>query len=408
LGHGFKEEFGNFGTSVCLVSWIEGVDEFFIQRPEDIGLIDHVNSVLDKRFPEPEIWVKEIEPQPMDIVCAWWKNGFYRAEVISISLKALNVYEACVRLIDFGDTVCVPFSFLRTLPEELEVIPRLAIPCQIFDCRSVSEDCDFLFFELVYGKRVSLEVMSYSGQYIEVDLLLEVEEQPTSIRDALIYCDVATFNTDYDVEVPNSDHRFFTMSEEHLVPGSSHLVIMSDIRGSDEGPVIHVHWLSDTGTALKLPNLMSAMKKFYCVRKNLEMWGLKYMPAPGTPCAVVHLERGREVFYRGLVTKQRAGRMLEVLYVDFGNVECVPRYRVFRLFDKFLSLPALAVPVHLRGGEKLVGPYWVETLRDKIGLKDLELTIVEVCKDRSTVDLFAEGENVLTNTINLYSKKKAS
>jgi len=100
---------------------------------------------------------------------------------------------------------------------------------------------------------------------------------------------------------------------------------------------------------------MSAMKCIYCVRKKLEMWGLKYMPAPGAPCAVSHMEQGREVFHRGLVTRHGEGRMLEVVYVDFGNMECVSRYRVYRLFNKFLCLPALSFPVHLKGGDKLVG-----------------------------------------------------
>jgi len=397
----FSEDCGVFRkdkTNLCTVTWIENEWEFFVQKLDDVERIDHVNSVLDRYFPDPELWVREVDPQPGYIVAALWKNGFYRAEVLHLNLIALNTYEACVRLLDYGHVVSVPFHFLRNLPEVLNRIPKLAIPCQLFDCLPInSEEFKVAFSDLVYDKKVYLEVMSCSSESLKVDLVMDIRGRPTSVREALIFCGLATFAVEQTTCIPNIDFRSFpspTTDDSQLLPGSSHLVIMSNIRPSSEGPIIHIQFLSSEFT-LQLPALMSDMRVFYRARKKLEMWGVKYMPEPGTPCAVSHREYGKEIFYRGQVLRHVGGLMLEVVFVDFGNIELVSRYKIFRLFDDFLELPALAFPVHLKGSENIAETACFKALRDKIGLNDLVMNILEIDEDRCSVDLSVNGHSVL-------------
>lgn len=172
-----------------------------------------------------------------------------------------------------------------------------------------------------------------------MDLCRHLAGKPTSIRDTLVFTDLAKlapFPASQPALLPDVEARSYPPPAP-LRPGKRYTVVISH---ADQDHV-YVQLLSRRGGAatLRLPRLMEQMAAVYGVKHSEDMWGLG-SPRPGVVCVV--RDREDKMWYRARVERLVRARIVMVTYVDFGTRAVVSQHSLLRLFPQFLELPVVA------------------------------------------------------------------
>ena len=103
------------------------------------------------------------------------------------------------------------------------------------------------------------------------------------------------------------------------------------------------------------------------------------LPRVGIAC-VAQLSTNR-MHYRAQVTAVLEEGRVEVQFVDFGNKETIEDCKVFKILDRFMTLPIMATPVCLAGIGSLEGRAWdkdaAHVLREMTIMKELVMFVNE-------------------------------
>uniref|UniRef100_A0A8C5M999 Tudor domain containing 6 n=1 Tax=Leptobrachium leishanense TaxID=445787 RepID=A0A8C5M999_9ANUR len=316
------------------------------------------------------------EPQTGQLCSARFKdNKYYRAEVVAIHGKRVEVY-----FIDHGNTECVNWYDVKSLPERFRGVPGAAIYCSMADVspadgNSWSPAAILAFKVAVVDKKLVIYVLSKESNKYVAEVLdqsrlgersigkmlssaghakyeeLETVGQVSKLVTAMTVTDghkqfagdAASVRSPVKKLVspakPEQSQSNFPDYVKHspfqtqsFEPGTTVEVVVSFV----ESPGLF--WCHVISQFTMLDDLNDRIQK-YCENSS--------HPFDGSTPGCLALSPSDSNWYRALVTKmpQRysASGTAEVLYVDYGNKEAVPVKDLRAIDGEFLSVKCQAI-----------------------------------------------------------------
>ncbi|WAR08965.1 RNF17-like protein [Mya arenaria] len=177
-----------------------------------------------------------------------------------------------------------------------------------------------------------VDVVQEEGGVLMVDLSKPADEEiaddrPISVRDALVFLDLANVESPYSLPEPGAAHA---PKRNYLTPnpkdeGESYPVILGE-------------------EANYLATMMAHLQDTYA-KQNKDSWQIIY-PQIGMICVSQFSSDG--MWYRARVIELPGNKDVVVHYVDYGNTERVSFFNIRKILDSFLILPAQAIPCCLK------------------------------------------------------------
>ncbi|XP_067889802.1 RING finger protein 17 [Heterodontus francisci] len=230
----------------------------------------------------------------------------------------------------------------------LNRIPPLAIKCSLKDIvpanlsNSWSAEARNEFTRIVDNKAVQMIVLGEDGDKLLVDLkkppMDKMESDvPVSLRDALVFLELARFVSEYSVPTTNS--------ESNMLPMPYYPPVKPPFLKEIQMMVTHINnpldfyiQLMDTVDLLILTRNMFELYTGKDV--NLEI----LCPVVGQACAALFDDGG---WYRCQISGLPGHREVDVKYVDYGNTARIPVTNIRKLKEDFLTLPIQALQCRL-------------------------------------------------------------
>ncbi|XP_071818978.1 RING finger protein 17-like isoform X1 [Apostichopus japonicus] len=255
--------------------------------------------------------------------------------------------------IDYGNTQWVPVDKLVRLKPKFEKEPPFAITCALYDIIPPNKKPKWpresaeAFATMVAAQDVTLK-MSYHGEVddiLQVDLhnspnSSAVDDAPVSIRDALIFLELASFINDTPSPLtpksPVPPRKY--LPPELPCEGESIVATICNIYDP------HHFWVQETGVMeVSLYRLMEELQQAYRKRTTIE-WTIM---CPQLDMICVAKYASDKKWYRAQVIGLPGKQQIEVLYIDYGNTATVPYSQIRKITEKFLKLPVMAIPCKL-------------------------------------------------------------
>ena len=277
-------------------------------------------------------------------------DSLYRARVLDIDDDMISVF-----CIDYGNTTSVPRKSAYPSRLEWNGASSFALQCRLDGITAVSEDgwteeTQRVFAVTVTDKTLLAEFVSVDeigeGDAPGPSYAVNLWDKDVSVRQRLLdsvenstedsFC-TAENSEEEDVDVVNGD-----ASDVALVLDACEL----SRQGKFEVCVSHVmspseFWVQKRGSEAKLKELSDSMQEGYAARPMAD-----FTVEVGCVCAVRSVEE--ESWCRARVTSIDADNV-DVVYVDYGNIETVDRSNVHPLLKKFATLSVQAVVCRLDG-----------------------------------------------------------
>ncbi|GCB62969.1 hypothetical protein scyTo_0007318 [Scyliorhinus torazame] len=248
-------------------------------------------------------------------------------------------------------------QYVRKLTPQMKAlnhIPPLAIKCSLKDIvpANLSNSWDVEarteFTRIVDNKVVQMIVLGEDGDKLLVDLkkppMDKMESDvPVSLRDALVFLELARFVSEYSVPAPNLESNMLLMQYYPPVrpPFLKEIQMMVT---HINNPLDFYIQLLDT---VDLLILTRNMFEFYTGKDvNLEI----LCPVVGQACAALFDDGG---WYRCQINGLPGHREIDVKYVDYGNTARIPVTNIRKLKEDFLTLPIQALLCRLSDVEPI-------------------------------------------------------
>lgn len=349
---------------LVLVTHIRDPCQFMIQRVADLEQLQLMMNVINIYCDSTEkVHDLLYDVKLGDMVCAQFTsdNQWYRACIkTAYSPASPNVLPTlenalCVEVqyIDYGNSEWLPLSRLRKMKSEFLKIPELAQCCSLADIVPPFQEDKWpakairAFGSLTGDKPLLMTVIEKKGSKMIIDLRHPEDDEPTqdddrpaSVRDALVFLEVARFSS----PASKPEGLFFPKKtyKEPVPIGEGALadVLVTHIVSPGE---IYVQKLQGEET-VEFQHIMEEMGKMFSGRRRGSEWSVPW-PYKGLLCAGRFTED--KIWYRALVTGVNSDETVDVTYVDFGNSEKLPFSDIRKLPDMFLRLPKQALPISL-------------------------------------------------------------
>ncbi|XP_028398718.1 tudor domain-containing protein 1-like [Dendronephthya gigantea] len=296
-----------------------------------------------------------------DLVCAkgdgdeWW----YRARIIGEEQQASvpkgrshPIPKVKVCFIDYGNTAMVPLNRLRKIPSKFIDLPELATNCSLVDivppgkCNTWPNESIKAFGSMIRDKHLLMAVVRKSGGQLIVDLKSPDQDgsiagdKPASVRDALVFLEVANFTSPASVQNPEvafpvRTYPKVTLPEE----GASLQVTVAEAQSPEDIYVVKY----DEKEYEKMLIIQQQMMDVYN-SMNGDQWQIGW-PYKDMVCAAKY--SNDQNWYRALVTDVSSDKHVQVFFVDFGNSEELPFNKIRRLPDHLAKLPGQAMRCRL-------------------------------------------------------------
>lgn len=349
---------------LVLVTHIRDPCQFMIQRVADLEQLQIMMNVINIYCDSTEnVHDLLYDVKFGDMCCAQFTtdNQWYRARIkMAYSPAHPNTVPTlennlCVEVqyIDYGNSEWLPLSRLRKMKAEFLNVPELGECCCLADIVPPFQEEKWpakaikAFGSLTGDKPLLMTVIGRKGNKLVVDLRRPEDDEPTqdddrpvSVRDALVFLEVARFSS----PASKPEGLFFpkkTYKEAvHVGEGAFVDVLVTHVAAPDE---IYVQKLRSEETT-ELQHIMEEMSKMFGGRRRGTEWSVPW-PYKGLVCAARFTED--KIWYRALVTAVNSDETVDVTYVDFGNSEKLTFSEIRKLPDMFLRLPKQALPVCL-------------------------------------------------------------
>ncbi|XP_054830421.1 RING finger protein 17 [Eublepharis macularius] len=270
---------------------------------------------------------------------------FGHSEALTISgfasEVALNPEHAALEYVvteDLCSVVRIP-DFL--IEAQLRGVNKLALKCSLKDIvpkhssGGWSSTARTEFLKMVNNKIVQMRVFKEEEGVLVVDLMKPPankisSDMPVSLRDALVFMDLASFRTELADQSENS------------VPLQYCPPVMPEENTEAAIVVSYVHSPGDFYLQIvEGPEFAFFLKKIEEVYKSESGDNLEILcPVQGQPC-IAKFEDG--IWYRAQVIGLPGHRKAEVKYVDYGNTAKINVKDMRKIKDEFLATPAKAI-----------------------------------------------------------------
>ncbi|KAM6448641.1 RING finger protein 17 isoform 3-T5 [Liasis olivaceus] len=229
------------------------------------------------------------------------------------------------------------------LEAQLRGISKLALQCSLKDIvpkhseKGWNRRARTEFLRMVNNKAVLMKVFREENGVLIVDLMKPPankisSDMPVSLRDALVFLDLASFCTDISDQFEN------TVPLQYCPPvmpqkNTEFAIVVSYINSPGD---FYIQLLEQG------PEFAAFLSKVEEVYKNEVGFSLEILcPTQGQPCVAKFEDDG--VWYRAQVIGLPGHQEVEVKYVDFGNTAKINIKEMRKIKDEFLALPAKAI-----------------------------------------------------------------
>ncbi|XP_072018279.1 RING finger protein 17-like [Amphiura filiformis] len=320
----------------------------------------------------------------------------------SASKQAVVELMVEVVYVDFGNTEIVPVSKLCKLRTKLQRCPEMAVCCSLIDIVPNNYDGKWTadvnqgFAGMVGQAVVQMSVQASAGVLLYVDLHKlpndEVEDDmPVSLRDALVFFELACFKTPESMPKDTWRQNRSYLGADLPKAGESISATISHINNPGS------FYVQELGDDLEyLLSMMKDLQEQYKKREQ-ERWGI-LCPQIGMIC-VAKFELDSQ-WYRAQIIGLPGKQLVELVYVDYGNLDTVHCSNLRKVTNQFLKLPVQALPCSLADVEPMEDPAdgWPQQVAgaffELVAQKTLKV-IVKTNKDGclSVVLLYEDGED---------------
>lgn len=342
--------------NLVYITHIKNPCDFMVQHAADEGRLENLMDAVNHYCTGTKSLNNVVKSTVVgDLVCAQYSKDqyWYRARIVSQQqrpstpqshVQPFPQVEVC--FIDYGNTEVVPLNRLRKILPEFTDIPELATNCSLVDIVPPTQSGKWptqsikAFGSLTREKALLMSVMKRTSGKVYIDLRSPDEEptqdddKPASVRDALVFLDVARFKS--PASVAKSSHPVRSYKEALMLEEGDKLEVI--VTHAENPGAVFV--MKETGKeyadTMKIINQMASM---YSTKKG-NQWKIMW-PYKGLICASRFSED--KVWYRSLVTEVIADQLVRVSFVDFGNTEELPFSEIRRIPDHMVQLPMQAI-----------------------------------------------------------------
>ncbi|XP_051908220.1 tudor domain-containing protein 15 [Hippocampus zosterae] len=323
-----------------------------------------------------------------------WYRGF-------VQFLPMNS-EVQVLFVDFGFSESVKVEDVHSLPPDLYSTPIMAFPCSLSARKSqdeelVAQQSSYLKAGLLGGV---LEVRidsfdeeqclylitgvgaldKYVTEEVTRELPPQIKEEPLSTVE-----DVAIQDANLSYETIIGQELVKTLKEEEL---QVHSVFEGFLEYAQNPSNF---WIRTTKRNGEFQEIMNKMSDHFAGVKLED--DVLLNPQPGTLCCALY--EADMHFYRGVVTNELK-HGAEVLFIDFGNVEKVPRALIKKIPEAFAGISAFALCCTLVNVMPL-DDVWThlncDFFRAALFDKALRIHIVQIAQHKCVIDLYRSGSD---------------
>lgn len=322
-------------------------------------------------------------------------EGWYRAEVQEIQSEGVRVL-----YIDYLNSEVVTFKMLRKAITTWAGFPAQGIACCLYgileppDGRWLPEVME-LYGHLsqtalkgtvreIKNGVVSMELNELSGESVNEKIkhiLSKDVKKPASVKGKISPGKLPVNESKVQASV-----RGKINPGELPLDGSKVQALVTDVSAID---TVYIQVL-DPELERKRNEMMLALNQSLTTYSPSD----SFEPKEGDFVAAVYSTDGNALWYRGKVMAIMSENNYMVLFIDYGNTDCVPVEAIAPLELRFMSLPAMAVRCQLAGSEDVTDS---QTLLNLKSLTDHKMYVkaVDFVKDIFKVEmLLMDGTNV--------------
>lgn len=345
-----KEKIKGTSTTV-IVTHIKNPCHFMVQKCSDMPTINNLSRIINAYGNNPTAPIpKRLERGDMILARYTKDNQWYRARVREIHPKEGPTKSVEVIYIDYGNHQKINIDRIRTIQPKHARHPELLIECCLHDIRPANEtgawssEVTKTMQKMTEGKALNLVVIREVNNILHVDLSKPPNEdikddRPISVRDSLVFLELARFiSPDAGNVVGQSAVRRTFMKPEPKSKGCSFTGLVTC---SGDPSAFYVQEITEDSTYFA--ELMGQMQDSYN-RDIGDLWHI-YCPQMDMPCVCKY--SGDDMWYRAIVIGIPGGKQVDVQYVDFGNTERVPHWRLRKILDHFIMMSVQALPCRL-------------------------------------------------------------
>ncbi|CAD7083804.1 unnamed protein product [Hermetia illucens] len=315
------------------VSHIKNPENFYVQVQKFLTIENSLDKCITEEAefaPSPDY----IDSGEIYLVFNGANQTWYRGEVLNGSPS--EFYK--VFLVDFGNSIQVPKQRFRVISETLKSKPYGAIQCSLYGVKPIKNEwndrANQLMSEIIMNEIVSMIVYK-EDTICQVDLITTHLTYPTSVRNALIFAELAVDDPNLPTEMQKRVQQLSNVRKSLLTPPTEKFYKSVFKEGeSFRGIVLNVNDPHDF-YAIKydhngvMDNLYEELNKDYQQPQQK-----LFTPLVNTPCAVYLDER----WHRAKITKISSKANCTVWLVDKAQSQTVPYTQLRTLQPKFLSI----------------------------------------------------------------------
>lgn len=329
---------------LAVVQHVASPSEFWIKTH---NYANELNELMDSMYDFYKEADKDLVRNPsVGLYCATRAENcdFYRTVVSEVGERQVKVF-----FVDYGRTESVDRINIRTLPDKFRKLPRLALKCSLAGVRPKderwSQSASEFFIKAVLDKILNLHVTAKLEDCYVVHLT-DPEAQGEKDLSTLM-CSSAFAQSMQPAVLPltqppaakhsgaqsrmslqtQNKERIHPKFKEHMFPIGSILdVSVSYIESPND------FWCQLVQNAGHLRLLMHDLQSHYSVSE--------FQPDLEPTCVARHPDNG--MWYRALVVHKHETPHVDVLFIDYGQMETVSVYDLRKICPKFLTLQGQA------------------------------------------------------------------
>lgn len=370
----------NFSFEDVQISYYENPSKFHC-------LLLKNSTALQKLMNELQITYQEASEDDYPLKFSFQNNpccakysedrNWYRAMITSESTSSTG--EITIKFVDYGNSENVQLSSLFGLDDRFLELPMQAIECSLYGVRPVNgmhewpKDATDMFETLTSEKHLVCYLNDVVNNISEV-FLFDTSEETQDINFSQVLVDngqaIAVKSlVDYK-KTQKSQQRKSSFGIINLVPNTTEKVLVTSAESPSD---FYCQLLKNSSD---LDELMDELSEYYKGLSDVD--DIITLPQVGMLCCGKYTVDDR--WYRTLIlSSDIANRQVEVLYVDYGNLESLPTSRVKELKPQFAELSQQAIPCCLYGVTP-AEPSWtdkaIEEFKTAVAEKELLIKVV--------------------------------
>lgn len=338
-------------THVATIPCVYSPSVFWIQTHNYSVELLEVMHCMYRLFKESENKEMVCNPTVGLFCAAKAEDGeFYRATVCEVGKMQIKVF-----LVDFGNTEYVERTDVRSLPEYLKKLPRLALKCSLAGVKPVdgewSQSAIEFFTKAVTKKALKVRVIAKCDDNYVVRLTDPEAEREKDLSTLLCTWNLAEKTESKTKATQFTQDAFFNYSQ--VRPSDQHKNRTAPVIRKRKHPIFKEHMFS-IGSVLDVSvSYIESPSDFWChlvqssghlkmLMHDMQMYydDSVFVPFRDTACVACHPDN--RMWYRAFVIRKHETPHVDVLFVDYGQTETVPVYDLRRICPEFLTLPGQA------------------------------------------------------------------